>query len=223
MNESRESTVDLTPFQSLMWLYHQTLVPTACPCGRINLIGGLILWELSRRGKLDFPCVPRLALYGVSRIKRHQAAAAVGRLAKMPVREGSVRVSRRRGGHCDGDEILLMETPAFAPHNMEEDRHRFILFAGETDPHAWHRQTFQARRVLPIRVSDGVSPAESVLVPNPIKLVCDEWLRRGKPELHMGTWTWPCETTDWRSTVEDVLLASGWPWLPRTITTVDDL
>ena len=209
-------------YGAVKWLYSQSFIPTACPCGRLNLIGGLILWELARRSQ-SIRDVPRLALYGVSDQKLRIAANNIAKLMTLPLCEDERRDNPKSHGHKKADEILLIKTPKSPPQNTVNEDYRFFLFAGQVDPHLWIVNQAQARRTLPIRIYDTeIQSGELIFEPNPVVFLCDEWIKAGRPEAVTHPWTWPDETRQWRSTVENVLKFAKWSEQPHTVFTVDD-
>lgn len=217
----------ITPLNGLHWLNAQTWVPGACLFARLNLMGGMILWELGRRRVLR-PRFPRLFLYGRSVDELQLAAHNIGWLMGMPTRNG--RTTSRGWStmtmHSSFDEILVMPAPKEPGLSIDDDRHGAIVLYGDFDAHAYHATQIR-RVVLPVRISPhtAIRPAaaQEPLEPNPVGLACDHWCDAGKPKVRDGGhYAWPIETANWRSTVEDVLVHAGWPWLPRSIALVDD-
>jgi hypothetical protein len=212
----------VTAAQAASWLFYQTHFCCAGVHGRMNMIGGLLLWRLAQRGLLPGK-PPRLCLYGDHAARLRAAAENMVALFRAPCHYGRLRTYHGRGGLNDS-EVLLTPAPVAPALTIVDDRHAFILLLDTGDPHRWHAHPSVARAVLPGRLFTGVEPRRPPFaVPDALDLLCDAWAAAGEPGGDGRGYSWPTETSHWRALAEGVLEASGFPHKPRSVVTVDDL
>lgn len=211
----------VTPVQAVMWLFHQKHICCSGVHSRLNMIAGLLLWNLARRAALPVS-PPRLYLYGDDEAHLQATTANMASMLGLPVRHGKQRSGR--GRQRNDVEILVVTPPSEPSLAVVEDRHCFVLMVGTEDPHRWYRHQAVARRVLPIRLKPGLAPAPPPFaVPDVLDVLCDTWTTAGRPGLNGGNYSWPVETMYWRSITEGILEAAHFPFQPRSIVTIEDI
>jgi len=219
--EAENALKAVSPGQAVMWLFHQKHICCSGVYSRVNMIAGLLLWNLARRAALPVS-PPRLFLYGDDEVHLQAAAANMASMLNLPIRHGALRSGR--GRQRADVEVLVVPPPSEPSLAVVEDRHCFVLMVGTKDPHRWYRHQAVARRVLPVRLQPGLAPAPPPFaVPDVLEVLCDAWITAGRPGLNGGNYSWPVETMYWRSIAEGILEASDFPFQPRSIVTIEDI
>ena len=142
------NTPVVTPAQAAAWLFRQTHFCCVGVHGRVNMMGGLILWTLSLRNLLPGR-PPRLYLYGDNTEYLRAAAENMIALFNVPCRFGRLR-SYLGQKPRDHSEVLIATPPQSPSLSVVDDRHCFVLLVDTRDPHRWYVDQGVSRAVLPI-------------------------------------------------------------------------